>query len=152
MADSRLYSEITHTILNGFVTTKAQQIDALYRRFNTTFDQEDKYFSYLEFGIERAVQEVAAGERELQRGYMFQTLVLIFIDRQFNLGLRQKAADAAPDVAEGLKAGAVDLAVLIDGLRDPESYPALIEFVDATKGTNVGRAKAVRFLYLDKAV
>lgn len=152
MADNRLYSEIVHTILNGFVTTKAPQIDALYRRFNTTFDQEDKYFSYLETGIGRGVQEVAAGERELQRGYMFQTLALIFIDRQFNLGLRQKAADAARDSAAALQIGAVDLAVLIDGLRDPESYPALMEFVDASKGTNVGRAKAVRFLYLDRAV
>jgi hypothetical protein len=152
MVDSRLYSEIIHTILNGFVTTKAAQIDTLYKRFNTTFEEEDKYFSYLEIGIERAVQEVAAGERELQRGYMFQTLALIFIDRQFNLDLRQKAADVAPGVAAELQVGAVDLAVLIDGLRDPESYPALVEFVDATKGTNVGRAKAVRFLYLDAAV
>jgi hypothetical protein len=153
MADGRLYSEIIHTIMNGFSTTKSPQIDAIYRTFNTTFEDEEKYFSYLETGIGCASQEVVNGERELQRGYMFQTLALIFIDRQFNLGLRQKAAEIAPEVADAInQLDAVDLPVLIDGLRDPESHPALSEFIDSTKGTNVGRAKAVRFLYLDAAV
>jgi hypothetical protein len=152
MGDSRLYSEIVHTIVNGFVTTKGPQIDALYRRFNATFAEEDEYFSYLATGLDRAVNEVAEGERELQRGYMFQTLVLIFIDRHYNLGLRQRAVDVAPEVEAILQIGPVDLAILIDGLRDPEAHPMLTEFVDSTKGTNVGRAKAVRFLYLDAAV
>jgi hypothetical protein len=152
MGDSRLYSEIIHTVVNGFLTTKAPQIDALYKRFNTSFETEDLYFSYLDVGIDRAIQEVAGGDRELQRGYMFQTLALIFIDRQFNLGLSQKAIEAAPEVAAILQMGAVDLAVLIDGLRDPEHHPSLTEFVEATKGTNVARAKAVRFLFLNAAV
>jgi hypothetical protein len=152
MGDGRLYSEIVHTIVNGFVTTKGSQIDALYKRYNATFEEEDQYFNYLEIGIERAAQEVATGERELQRGYMFQSLALIFIDRHFELGLKEKAVEAAPEVAAALEADAPDLPILIDALRDPESYPTLAEFVDATKGTNVGRAKAVRFLYLDAAI
>lgn len=94
MGDGRLYSEIIHTILNGFVTTKAPQIDALYRRFNTNFEEEEQYFSYLEVGINRAIEEVAAGERELQRSYMFQTIALILIDRQFSLGLKEKTIEA----------------------------------------------------------
>lgn len=152
MGDSRLYSEIIHTVLNGFVTTKAAQIDALYRRFNVEFEEEDLYFSYLEEGIESAIKELATGDRELQRGYMFQTLALIFIDRRYNLGLRANALAAAPEVGAALQGQAVDLAILIDGLRDPEGHPSIAEFVDSTKGTNVGRAKAVRFLYLDAAV
>jgi hypothetical protein len=83
---------------------------------------------------------------------MFQSLALIFIDRHFELGLKEKAAAAAAEVAASLQADAPDLAILIDALRDPESYPTLVEFVEATKGTNVGRAKAVRFLYLDAAI
>jgi hypothetical protein len=152
MGDGRLYSEIVHTIVNGFVTTKGPQIDALYKKYNATFEEEDDYFRYLEVGLEGAAAEVAVGEREMQRGYMFQSLALIFVDRHFNLGLKRRAADAAPEVAAAIQADAPDLAILIDALRDPEAYPALIEFVDATKGTNVGRAKAVRFLYLDAAV
>lgn len=152
MGDSRLYSEIIHTIMNGFVTTKGPQIDALYKRFNSNFEQEDLFYSYLDYGLNQAIHEVNAGERELQRGYLFQTLTLIHIDRRFHLGLRQSAADIAPEVAASVQAGQVDLAILIDGLRDPEGHQALAEFVDATKGTNVGRAKAVRFLYLDAAV
>lgn len=152
MADTRLYSEIIHTIVNGFVTTKSPQIDALYKRYNTNLDDEELYSAYLGFGIDRAVQEVLNGERELQRGYMFQTLVLVFIDRHFQLGLRQKAFELAPDVGAQFDGWVVDLALLIDSLRDPESHPQLSDFVDSTKGTNVARAKAVRFLYLDAAI
>lgn len=152
MSDTRFYAEVIHSVLNGFVTTKGPQIDALYKRFNTTFEREDEFFSYLETGIENAIPLVAAGERELSRGYMFQSLALICIDRQFNLGLKQQAVDTAPEVAVALQSGGIDMAILIDGLRDPDSHPELSEFVNATKGTNVGKAKAVRFLYLDSAV
>lgn len=152
MADGRIYSEIIHTALNGFVTTKSSQIDALYKRYNTTFEDEDRLLSYLEVGITRALEEVSDGARELQRGYMFQSLALIFIDRQFNLGLKESAANTAPEVAFALQTKPIDLPILIDGLREPESHPLLTEFVEATKGTNVGRAKAVRFLYLNAAI
>jgi Protein of unknown function DUF262 len=152
MGDGRLYSEIIHTILNGFATTKAMQIDALYKRFNTTFEDEDLFFSYLTTGIEEAAQLVSAGEGELKRGYMFQSIILILVDRHYNLGLKDKAMVAAPDVAATLQTGAVDLSILIEGLREEDSHPTLSAFVDATKGTNVGRAKAVRFLYLDAAI
>ena len=152
MGDNRLYSEIVHTLLNGFVTTKAPQIDALYKKFNTLFEEEDQIFSYLDYGLNSALAEIAMGEREFQRGYMFQTLAAVFIERHFNLGLAQKAFDAAPEVAEAVRAGPVDFAGLVDGLRNPEGHPELVEFVDSTKGTNVGRAKAVRFLYLNAAL
>lgn len=152
MADNRLFAEMVYTIVYGFLTTKAPQIDSLYKRFNTSFDEEDRYFSYLEFGIDRAIQELVTGERELQRGYMFQTLALIFIDRQFDLGLKQKAIDTAPEVQAALQSAPIDIAILIEAVREPEMHPALSEFSDSTKGTNVGRAKAVRFLYLDAAL
>lgn len=152
MGDNRFYSEIIHTVLNGFVTTKATQIDALYRRFNTTFEIEDMCFSYLEHGLIRAMDVVNEGEKELQRSYMFQTIALVFIDRRFELGLREKAIEIVPEVAAALGANTIDLAILIDGLRDPENHGPLAEFVSATKGTNVGRAKAVRFLYLSAAL
>jgi Protein of unknown function DUF262 len=152
MADNRLYAEIIHTLLNGFITTKATQIDALYRRFNSAFEEEDKIFDYLEFGINRAIGELITSENEMKRGYMFQTIATVIIDQQFNLGLYQRAAENAPEVAAAVQAAPVSFAALIDGLRDPEAHPTLTEFVKATKGTNVGRAKAVRFLYLSAAV
>ncbi len=152
MSDSRFYSEIIHTVTNGFVTTKAPQIDALYKRFNTTFELEDLYFSYLEAGISAAVKEVVDSEKELLRGYMFQSLTLILIDRQFDLGLKRKAIEAAPEVFESLDSNGIDPAILVDALRDPDNHPSLSEFINSTKGTNVARAKAVRFLYLDAAI
>lgn len=152
MADNRLYAEIVHNIFNGFVTTKANQIDSLYRRFNTVFEEEDQMFAYLDYGLNSALAEVMLGERELQRGYMFQTLTVVLIDRHFNLGLADRAIDAAPDVAAKIQGEQLEIAALIDALRDPEGHPRMNDFVEATKGTNVARAKAVRFLYLNAAL
>jgi len=152
MADTRLYAEIVHSIVNGFTTTKAPQIDALYKKFNTSFEPEDLYYRYLEHGIAQAIQEVGSGERELQRTYMFHTLALIFIDRHFNLGLQQLATVIAPEVDAALRLSPIDVAILIEAIRQPESHPELSEFSDSTKGTNVARAKAVRFLYLNAAI
>lgn len=152
MADTRIYSELIYTVLNGFVTTKSSQIDALYKRYNSTFEEEDRYFSILEAGIDHALPVVSGGDRELQRGYMFQTIVLIFMNRTFNLGLVEQASETAPEVAAAVEAAPVDLAILIDGLRNPEDHPSLVDFQEATKGTNVGKAKAVRFLFLNAAI
>jgi len=82
------------------------------------------------------------------RGYMFQSMALVIIERRFNLGLLQRARDTAPDTAAALDGHQTDLALLLEAVRDPENAPQLEAFIDSTKGTNVGRAKAVRFLYL----
>lgn len=152
MGDNRLYSEIIHTALNGFVTTKSSQIDVLYKRFNSNFDIEDLCFSYLELGLKHALDVVRNNEKEIQRAYMFQSIALIFIDRHFEIGLREKVIETAPDVAANIGDRKIDLAILIDSLRDPDNHTSLSEFVESSKGTNVGRAKAVRFLYLSAAL
>jgi hypothetical protein len=91
MGDNRLYSEIVHTLFYGFVTTKSSQMDALYKRFNSAFEEEDQIYSYLDFGLDSALRAVLVGESEIQRGYMFQTLTSVLIDKRFNLGLARKA-------------------------------------------------------------
>jgi len=152
MTDNRIYAEIIHTIDIGFVTTKANNIDALYRKYNTNFDDEDVYFDYIKYGIESILEGGFFHQRELMRGYMFQTLALALIDRHFRLGLMEKAIELVPDVWEELDGRPIDLAILIDAIQAPEDHPELSEFVDSTKGTNVARAKAVRYLYLASAV
>lgn len=152
MADGRIYAEIVHTIEGGFVTTKSAEIDNLYKKYNTLFNEEDRYYGYLEVGIESVMQDTTLHQRELLRGYMFQTLALIFIDRHYHLGLADQARLIAPDVHNLLQGHPIDLAILTQALREPDEHPQLSEFVSATKGTNVGRAKAVRFLYLASAV
>jgi hypothetical protein len=152
MTDTRVYSEIVHTVENGFVTTRSPEIDELYKKYNTIFNEEDVYYSYLEVGITSIMQDQTLHEKELLRGYMFQTLALIFIDREFGLGLVEEARRMVPEVDALLQGNQIDLAILLDGLRDPEDHPQLNDFTESTKGTNVARAKAVRFLYLAQAI
>lgn len=152
MADNRIYAEVIHTVENGFVTTKSDEIDGLYKKYNTAFAEEDLYYRYLETGIEGVMQDTNLYHRELLRSYMFQILALVFIDRQFNLGLLEKARNLAPDIGSQLQEQPIDLGILLEALREPEDHPQLVDWVDSTKGTNVGRAKAIRFLYLNSAI
>lgn len=106
----------------------------------------------LSFGVSSILDNQSLREREVLRGYMFQTLMLVLINRQFDLGLQERAALVAPE-ARGVVADAeIDLPVLIDSLREPDEHPQLAEFVASIKGTNVAKAKAVRFLFLDAAI
>lgn len=152
MTDTKIFSEVAHTLLSGFVTTKAPQLDGLYRRFNSTFDEAERYDKMLSYGVSSVLADQSLREREILRGYMFQTLMLVFINREFDCGLKEKAALLAPEVQSVVADAEIDLPVLIDSLREPDEHPQLSEFVASTKGTNVARAKAVRFLFLDAAV
>ena len=152
MNDLKIFSEIIHTVVNGFATTKGPQLDALYRKFNSTFEEEELFGGYLRFAFDTIIDREDLHIKELMRGYMFQTLSLVMIDRQFNLGLKDKARDQVPETADEIATKGVELDLLIDSMRDPDEYPQLDDFISATKGTNVAKAKAVRFLYLDAAI
>lgn len=152
MKDSKLYAEIMHSVLYGFQTVKGPTLDRMYKQFDKEFLDEDMYLEYLRSGIHQAVNSLVVGEREFQRTYMFQSLVLVFIDREFGLGLLKKAQDAAPGVAARLQGVEVDYSALIDALRSEEPDQQFREFCASTKGTNVGEARAVRFLFINSAV
>lgn len=89
----------------------------------------------------------------LVKPHLFQTLVLALIDKKYNIGTIDKAAELEPTVADELESHNYDLDTLISALKDPDDYPQLHPFINSSlRGTNVGSARAVRLLYLAKVI
>jgi hypothetical protein len=152
MVDTKNYAEIVHVVENGFVTTKATQIDTLYKKYNVEFDLEESYREMLYSGIEAFLSSDVLHQKPLLKHHIFQTLISVFMDRQFGLGLLDKAKQVS-EIQDSHIGEEIDLATLLAALDDPEEFPQLFSFVEAaSKGTNVGKAKAVRFVYFNHVI
>lgn len=153
MTDLRLYAEIALTLEEGFVTVKGQQLDRLYQKYNASFEQAASMRERLDYGIEFFIRNEPLHQDVLLRMHVFQSIVVAAIairyDEPFERQTRERYAE---------KLGAVQLQkhsieVLVSGLRDPEAYPELVEFVNAnTQATNTADARAIRFLYFKQAL
>lgn len=153
MIDTKTYAEIVHTAINGFLTTKGPQLDSLYRQFNTSFVEEDAYHEQLSSTLEEFLARPELHEKILLRPHVFQSICLVLLDRKFDRGLRENAAALIPDFVQELPQGGYELTDLVEALREPDEFPQLAKFTDSvSKGTNVGTAKAARFLYLDSVM
>lgn len=152
MADLKLYAEILLGIDVGFVTVKGKQLDDLYKRYNSTFPHEEEYGGLLRVGLDAFLGRPDLHHPSLMRAHMFQSVILALI------GLREPGRFAG--LAEGshaqmiaqITAKDVPLQALLGALQDPDAYPDLQDFTDASsRKTNVEISKIVRFAYLRQA-
>jgi hypothetical protein len=154
MTDTRVYAEIIHVLCHQFVTIKKTPIDNLYKQFDKTFVEEIHFSELSSIGLDRAIEFIAGAEPEFKRAFMLPTVALCYISQTFNLGILEKAIAAAPDIARDLQGQRFELSDLAEAVRDPSrARLALVPYAEAcTKGTNVARARAIRFLYLMAAL
>lgn len=153
MSDTKTYADIVFALDRGLYTTKAAQLDTLYKKYNATFDKEDEFNEKIVYGIEEYLNRPELHDSTLMKPHMFQTLILSLIDRQFGGSLINQASDLEPAVVTELDELKVDLDTLTSALKDPDDYPQLHNFTNAAlRGTNVGAARATRLLYLSSAI
>lgn len=153
MADTRTYAEVAYGLENGISTTKAEELDALYRHHNVTFDAEVEFEERMTFGFDRYLEHEELHAKTLLRAHLVQTLVLLFLERRYQLGLTQQAQGLAPETAAHLSEHRYGLDDLIAAIAEPEDFPELAAFSASSRvGTNVSTARAIRFLYFGQAV
>lgn len=152
MVDTKDYAEVVHSIENGFVTTKGAQIDSIYKKYNAEFEGEDHFRGILNFGLDQFLAMDHLHRDKLLKHHIFQSIILVLVDRHFNLGLNQQAFRTS-EIEQGALGPELDLPMLLAALDDPEEFPQLFQFVEASsKGTNVAKAKATRFAYFNHVI
>lgn len=52
MSDTKAYADIIFAMDRGIMTTKAANLDSLYKKYNASFDVEDDITEKLEYGID----------------------------------------------------------------------------------------------------
>lgn len=153
MTDLRLYAEIALTLDEGFVTVKGVQLDKLYKKYNAAFDDAPKFAERINYGINFFIENQLFHQDVLLRMHVFQSIVMAAIAIQFGGEFDQQAAAEHPETKQEAEQHNYSIETLVSGLQDPDSYPALNDFIKAnTAATNTAQARATRFLYFKQAL
>ncbi|MES2193709.1 MAG: DUF262 domain-containing protein [Pseudomonadota bacterium] len=152
MADFKLVADLAYLIENGIHTTKRAQLDAIYKKYNNTFEREVEFREMLGSSIDAYLALEAYHEPVLAKAYMAYSIVSVLLDRKYQLGLLDQAKQMFPELAEKLEASPISRDDLIVALGDPEGSPQLHDFVQTTTKTNVDTTRAVRMLYFDSSL
>ena len=153
MTDLRLYAEIALTLDSGFVTVKGEQLDRLYKKYNTAFELAEEYKEKITYGIEFFINNDDFHDDALLRMHVFQSVVIAAISIQFGAEFDQQAIEEHADTARHVLESNLPLEALISGLQEPEEHPQLSEFIKScTAATNTSAARSIRYLYFKQAL
>jgi hypothetical protein len=148
MSDLRLYSELALTLDSGFQTVKGKQIDDLYRKYNGTFEAEDEFREKISYGLSYFLEHDSLHKSAFLRAHVFQSIALAAIALRYKPAFDKDAEESNTELAERLSRDRVPADVLANALEDPESFPALGDFIYAsTQKTNVEATRVIRYLY-----
>ena len=79
MADTKLYSEIIHALLNGIVRTSSSMLDKLYKSHEKEFHEDKEIAKRIEHAIDFILDMTDIHKGPLMRPYNFYSLVLAII-------------------------------------------------------------------------
>lgn len=148
MSDLKVYAEIALALDTGFSTVKGKQLDDLYRKYNATFPREEEFERILTKGVDSFLGRTDLHQDIFLRAHVFQSIVLALLAQSDASVLTKLVPTEHASTLQRVIDAKVPIEALAEALRDPESYPALEEFIDAcSKKTNVEESKRIRFLY-----
>jgi hypothetical protein len=152
MADFKLVADLAYLIEFGIHTTKRQQLDAIYKKYNNAFEREVEFRNILSTSLDAYLSLDAYHDPLLTKTYMVYSIVSVLMDRKFQLGLLEQARQLAPNIAAKLDEAPVTRDDLVVALGDPDGSPQLQDFVQTTTKTNVDTSRAARMLYFNSAL
>jgi len=153
MADLRLYAEIALTLDAGFQTVKGEQLDRLYRKYNVSFEADEGFRERISYGLNFFIEHEELHQDAFLRMHVFQSIVLAIIARRFGGDFDQQATESHPEIAEKIAQTPFAMDALLASLREPDAFPQLNEFVQAsTEATNTASSRVIRFLHFRAAL
>lgn len=76
MQDLKLFTEVVHAIDEGIRTTSKKSLEAIYRRYDTTFPHERSYSAMLDYAFRKVAELEVVEDSNLSKPFIFYGLVL----------------------------------------------------------------------------
>ena len=154
MADTKLYSEIIHALLNGITRTNAKILDKLYESRENEFHEIGEVAKKLEYAIDFILNITDIHKGPLMRPYNFYSLVLAII--HMRNPVKSFLPLYQPQIPYNCDSNVVvaNLTLLVQVLETPEEADGKFkEIISATSsGTNFKENREKRFTWLCKAL
>ncbi|KQT52994.1 MULTISPECIES: DUF262 domain-containing protein [unclassified Aureimonas] len=153
MVDVKAYSEIAYVLDSDFATIKSERLNALYKKYNSSFPQIDEFRIVICTGLDEFVRREELHLPVFLRAHIFQSIVIALISLMGKFRFVERIYGENKQHVDEM----IDLNPTIETLglclEDPDSYPGYHRFIQAcTRGTNTGEARTVRFLYFTQAL
>jgi len=154
MADTKLLAEIVHALKLGVATTKAPDLDRLYRSADDDpsqpFEDQEAIGSAINAAFDRIVSWPAIAETRLMRTHVFYSLMLALILVEAKWPTLVRLSDSTAGLSES---ATEQLLVLADVLENPENPGAYKPFLLASnEKTNVKAQREERIRWLARAI
>ena len=152
MADLRMFAEIFYIFDRGIHTTKSEQIDDLYKRYDSEFPREDNYTEICSKSVQFWLDNAFGDYEGICRRHVFYTHVAAIAEHLYPGQITSLLDPDQQTLVDQIVAKKIPLHQLSAALGETENgndvHP-LKEFIDAcTAKTNVGHEKLIRFSYL----
>jgi hypothetical protein len=153
MQDTKLITEIVDALFNGIRTTKAEELDELYRAFDDEFAQEAKTEKQLTASLDQIISWAPLHNSPLMKPHQVYALALAFIHMHTPI-----AALASLYKSPNLKSFDEALSIprltaLAEALEDPDHPGKHRKFVEASlEKTNVKEPREARFIAFCRAL
>ena len=149
--DAKLFSEIVHAFLFGIQTTKAAELNTLYRQYNQHFDVEGELGERFQESFDVLVTLPAVAKSSLAKPHQFYSLFLATMHALRPVPKLQQIYRRGRAVTVSHALADANLSVLAEALESDSG--ALSEFVKAgAQKTNVGSQRITRFKWYSKAL
>lgn len=154
MADTKLYSEIIHALLNGITRTYSSDLDKLYKNHEEEFHEEKEIAKKIEHAIDFILNMTDIHGSSLVRPYNFYSLVLAIIHMKHPVGSFLPLYQPHAPYEYNSNVVAANLTLLAQVLETPEDTEEKFkEFVSATSSyTHYKDKREQRFKWLCKAL
>jgi hypothetical protein len=146
MADSKLYAEIIHAVLNGIATTKKQQLDALYRENDKQFARATEVKERLDGAVDLLLAMEGIQRGPLVKPHQTYSLVLALMHLAKPIAsLKPLFGNRRPRRVDPATAeqALVPLAEALEAEPVPPSYRGFVKA--STSKTNVKAQRERRF-------
>jgi hypothetical protein len=153
MQDTKLITEIAHTLLNGIKTTKSKQLDDVYKTRDREFPERADIEGRLSTAVDWLVTIEDIHDGPLMAAHVFYALTLAVTHVQNPAARLQEVAHLAAPVNIDPAIATANLSKLADALETDTPPQELEPFVKAcNEETNVEARRKVRFQWLVKAL
>jgi hypothetical protein len=153
MQDNRMFADVISILEDGFITTKASNIERLYRSYNITFGKEDSYGPLIQGAI-KDWQEMDGGNYDrLARRHIFYTHIAAHIANRDSSWILPSLSDEQKTRLGEIRGFGLTLDALNASLLANAVPEELVPFHAAcSQKTNVDSQKFERFAYLLSAI
>lgn len=149
--DAKLFSEIAHALLFGIQTTKAPELNSLYREYDHEFAKEGELEARVEKGLGLLVTLPVVRKSPLAKPHQFYALFLATTHALKRAAKLQQSYRRRQSVAINQALAEANLSVLAEALESGAGHFG--EFVDAgAQKTNVGSQRVTRFKWYSRAL